>query len=259
MLGYLQRPTRYLFFTGKGGVGKTSLASATAIALAERGTRVLLVSTDPASNLEQVLDCTLSSTPTPIPGVLGLSALNIDPEAAADAYRDRVLGPLRGQLSEDELRERTEELSGACTVEIAAFDEFTGLLTSDTYQSRFDHVVFDTAPTGHTLRLLRLPAAWSTFLNENPRGASCIGPHSALAQHQVSYAAATAALGDPALTTLILVTRPERSALNEAARTSAELGEMAMENQHLVVNGCFTATNRDDEVALALDQRGADA
>lgn len=259
MINVLVHPTRYLFFTGKGGVGKTSLACATAITLVDRGKRVLLVSTDPASNLDQVLGVTLSSLPLPIPLVPGLFALNIDPEAAAAAYRERALGPLRGQVSDQEIARREEELSGACTIEIAAFDEFTGLLTGDERLGAFDHIVFDTAPTGHTLRLLNLPAAWSTFIDDNPRGASCLGPHTALQQQQSKYAEAVAALGDPAQTTLVLVTRPERGALREAARTSGELRDLAMNNQHLIVNGVFTATDRHDQIALALEQRGANA
>jgi arsenite/tail-anchored protein-transporting ATPase len=251
--------TRYLFFTGKGGVGKTSLSCATAIALADAGKRVLLISTDPASNLDQALGTSLSTTPRPVGGVAGLSALNIDPEAAAAAYRERALGPLRGVTGDEELARRAEELSGACTVEIAAFDEFTGYLARDRDLASYDHIVFDTAPTGHTLRLLSLPAAWTDFMDDNPNSASCLGPHTALQQQQVQYREAIAALADPALTTLVLVTRPERGALEEAARTSAELREMGMENQRLIVNGRFTATDRSDPVALALESRGAAA
>jgi arsenite-transporting ATPase len=259
MMHLLNRPTRYFFFTGKGGVGKTSLASATAIALADNGKRVLLVSTDPASNLDQVLGVPLGSEPTPIPAVPGLDALNIDPQAAAAAYRARVLGPLHGRVSDQALRDREEELSGACTVEIAAFDEFTGLLTHDQYRNAYDHIVFDTAPTGHTLRLLHLPAAWSTFLDSNPQGASCLGPHTALTQQRAQYADAVAALGNPAMTTLVLVTRPERGAISEAARTATDLQALGMANQHLIVNGAFVATDRHDAVALALEQRGVAA
>jgi arsenite-transporting ATPase len=243
----------------KGGVGKTSLACATAIALADDGKHVLLVSTDPASTLDQVLGVTLESVPTPIPAVPRLWALNIDPQAAAVAYRERVRSPLRGRVTDKELRDREEERSGACTVEIAAFDEFTGLLTHDAYGNDFDHVIFDTAPTGHTLRLLHLPAAWSTFLHDNPRGASSLGPHSALTQQQAQYADAVAALGDAERTTLVLVARPERGDLREAARTSVDLLGLGMSNQHLIVNGAFVATDRVDRIAMALEQRGVNA
>lgn len=259
MIELVPQPTRYLFFTGKGGVGKTSLACATAITLADRGKRVLLVSTDPVSNLDQVFGVPLSAVPTPIPAAPGLSAVNIDPAAAATAYRDRALTLLRGRLSDQEIERRAEELSGACTVEIAAFDEFTGFLADDGRPAAFDHIIFDTAPTGHTLRLLNLPAAWRDFMADNPYGASCLGPHSALQQQQAQYTAAAAALGDPAKTTLVLVTRPERAALAEAVRSASELRALGMDNQYLIVNGVFTATNRHDPIALALERRGVDA
>lgn len=248
--------TRYLFFTGKGGVGKTSNACATAVVLADAGRRVLLVSTDPASNLAQVLGVTIGSDPTPIPEVTGLFALNVDPEAAARAYRERVVGPYRGVLPDDAVAGMEEQLSGACTVEVAAFDEFTGLLTPDGPGAGFDHVVFDTAPTGHTLRLLQLPAAWTGFLESNERGATCLGPASALKTQQARYAKAVEALGDPERTTVILVARPDRTALQEAARTSEELGALGLRHQRLLLNGVFRATDRSDPLAVALESRG---
>ena len=248
--------TRYLFFTGKGGVGKTSNACATAVALADAGRRVLLVSTDPASNLAQVFGLPIGSAPMPIPAVPGLLALNIDPEAAASAYRERVVGPYRGVLPDDAVAGMEEQLSGACTVEVAAFDEFTELLTPDGSGAGFDHVVFDTAPTGHTLRLLQLPAAWTGFLEANERGASCLGPASALKTQQARYAEAVAALGDPERTTVILVARPDRVALQEAVRTSEELGALGLRHQRLLLNGVFRATDPGDALAAALEARG---
>ena len=249
-------PTRHLFFTGKGGVGKTSNACATAVALADGGRRVLLVSTDPASNLDQVFGTTIGREPTPIPGVPRLSAVNIDPEEAARAYRERVVGPYRGVLPDDAIAGIEEQLSGACTVEVAAFDEFTELLTPEGPAAGFDHVVFDTAPTGHTLRLLQLPAAWTGFLETNERGASCLGPASALKTQQVRYAAAVAALADPARTTVVLVARPERVALEEAGRTAGELAALGLRHQRLLVNGIFHATDRTDPLAVAMEARG---
>jgi arsenite-transporting ATPase len=248
--------TRYLFFTGKGGVGKTSNACATAVALADAGRRVLLVSTDPASNLAQVFGVPIGSAPMPIPAVPGLLALNIDPEAAASAYRERVVGPYRGVLPDDAVAGMEEQLSGACTVEVAAFDEFTELLTPDGSGAGFDHVVFDTAPTGHTLRLLQLPAAWTGFLEANERGASCLGPASALKTQQARYAEAVAELGDPERTTVILVARPDRLALQEAVRTSEELGALGLRHQRLLLNGVFRATDPGDALAAALEARG---
>ena len=251
--------TRHLFLTGKGGVGKTSTACATAIGLAGLGRRVLLVSTDPASNLDEVLGQPVATTPTPITGVPGLSALNVDPEAAAAAYRERVIGPYRGVLPDSAVTRVEEQLSGACTVEIAAFDEFTTLLTDTDLTTVYDHVVFDTAPTGHTLRLLALPAAWSTFIGDGT-GTSCLGPLSGMATQQDRYTQAVTALSDPTATTLVLVARPDTASLTEAARASTELRALGITHQRLVVNGLFTATaGPDDALAAALDAQALSA
>ena len=250
--------TRHLFFTGKGGVGKTSLASACAVQLAEAGRRVLLVSTDPASNLDEVLETRLSDTPTRVTGVPGLSALNIDPEAAAAAYRERMVGPYRSLLPEAAIRSMEEQFSGGCTVEIAAFDAFAALLAGTGVAGDFDHVVFDTAPTGHTLRLLTLPSAWSEFLSTNTTGTSCLGPLAGLEHNRSIYAAAVAALTDAAVTTVVLVARPETAALREAERSRHELAELGVANQVLAINGLFDAPS-EDPVAQAMARRHHDA
>ncbi len=249
-------PTRILFFTGKGGVGKTSAACATAIALADAGKRVLLVSTDPASNLDEVLGVELAATPRAVPRVTGLSALNIDPEQAAHDYRERVVGPYRGVLPAVAIASMEEQLSGACTVEIAAFDEFSKLLGDGTVTVGFDHVVFDTAPTGHTLRLLELPAAWTNFIDSNVGGTSCLGPLSGLADQKALYAASNQALRDAGQTTLVLVARPERASFAEAERTRAELAELGVTHVHLIVNGVFHAEDAGDVTARAMAARG---
>lgn len=247
-------PTRFLLFTGKGGVGKTSLACASAVALADRGRRVLLISTDPASNLDEVLGVTLGATPTLVPGVPRLAALNVDPLAAAQRYRDRLITPLRGRLPEAVLRSMEEQLAGACTTEIAAFDEFTGWLGTPESTSAFDHVIFDTAPTGHTLRLLALPGAWTGFLASSSSGYSCLGPLAGLEKQRVCYEAALAALCDEGRTSLVLVSRPQAAALAEAERASNELAAIGVKNQRLVLNGVFHARARDP-VAMALESR----
>jgi arsenite-transporting ATPase len=256
-MNLLPHPTRHLFFTGKGGVGKTSLSTATAIALADAGQRVLLVSTDAASNLDEMLGIHLSNTPVPVPGVPGLSVLNIDPDVAAEHYRQRVLAQMGEQASEAERATVREQLSGACTTEIASFDEFANLLSGD--GAAYVHLVFDTAPTGHTLRLLSLPQAWSGFLKDNDRGASCLGPHSGLKMQEARFNLALQALSDPVLTTVVLVARPDRSALMEAARTSDELRALGLSQQRLVVNGVFTATDPHDAVACAIARLGQQA
>ena len=256
---FLTTAPRHLFFTGKGGVGKTSLACASAVLLADKGRRVLLLSTDPASNLDAVLGTELANSPTPVAGVPNLQAMNIDPEQATREYRERTVGPYRSALPSQELKLLEERLSGACTVEVAAFDEFALLLSDPDRTQEFDHVIFDTAPTGHTLRLLELPAAWTGFLESAPGDVSCLGPLSGLKTQRERYARTVGALADPKLTAIILVARPERVALMEAARTSTELRGQAMTNQLLVINGVFHASDHNDPLAAAFERRGAEA
>jgi arsenite-transporting ATPase len=246
---------RFLFFTGKGGVGKTSLACATAVRLADDGKRVLLVSTDPASNVGQVFGVSIGNTITPISVVSNLFALEIDPQAAAQAYRDRIVGPVRGVLPEAVVRSIEEQLSGACTTEIAAFDEFTALLTDDILTESYDHIIFDTAPTGHTIRLLQLPGAWSGFLDEGKGDASCLGPLAGLEKQRQRYNDAVAVLADSRRTRLILVARAQRSTLQEAARTSEELAHIGFTDQYLVLNGCMPESEASDPVAQAIYRR----
>lgn len=255
---FLENATRNLFFTGKGGVGKTSVACATAVRLADGGQRVLLVSTDPASNLDEVLGVHLGHHPTVVPSVPGLSAMNLDPEQSAADYRERMVGPYRGVLPDVAVASMEEQFSGSCTLEIAAFDEFSKLLGDAEATKEFDHVIFDTAPTGHTLRLLTLPSAWAGFMETNTTGTSCLGPLAGLQAQQKLYQNTVQALSDAAMTTLVLVTRPETSAFREAARTSGELAELQVKNQHLVINGVFRATVDDDPLANAMELR-ADA
>jgi arsenite/tail-anchored protein-transporting ATPase len=255
----LKHPTPTLFFTGKGGVGKTSLSCATAVALADSGKKVLLVSTDPASNIHEVFGQDIGTDPTAIAGVDGLKAMNVDPEAAAEAYRERVVGPYRGVLPDSAIQSIEEQFAGACTVEIAAFDEFAKLLANEDVTAGFDHVVFDTAPTGHTLRLLTLPTAWTGFIEDAVAGTSCIGPLEGMKQQRALYEGAVNALANKDETTLVLVTRPDRAAVDEAARTSEELAEIGIRNQALAVNGVFKAHDASDAVAVAMERRGGAA
>ena len=244
--------TPFLFFTGKGGVGKTTVASAVAVALGDAGRRVLVVSTDPASNLGDVFGMTVMPEPRPVPDVRGVEVMNLDPEAAAAAYRERVIAPYRGVVPDAEVRAIEEQLAGECTVEVAAFDHFTQLIVDQALAKRYDHVVFDTAPTGHTLRLLNLPSAWSDYIETSPEGASCLGPRSGLHAQRAQYQAAVEQLADPARTTLVLVARPEPAPLREAARASAELATQGIGNQKLVINGLFAQPLAGDPIAEAL-------
>ena len=256
-IALLDQPTKYLFFTGKGGVGKTSVSTAVSIGLADAGKKVLLVSTDAASNLDEMLGIELSNQPVAVPGVPGLQVLNIDPDAAAVDYRARVVEQMGPQASDQDIATVREQLSGACTTEIATFDEFSSLLSHG--GAAYDHVVFDTAPTGHTLRLLSLPKAWSGFLEGNDRGASCLGPHSGLKMQEQLFNAALAALNDATQTTVVLVARPDKGALDEAARTSDELRALGLTNQRLVVNAVFHRTHADDPIATAIEALGRKA
>ncbi|HDZ0785813.1 TPA: arsenical pump-driving ATPase [Klebsiella pneumoniae] len=257
---FLQNIPPYLFFTGKGGVGKTSISCATAISLAEQGKRVLLVSTDPASNVGQVFSQTIGNTILPVASVPGLSALEIDPQAAAQGYRARIVDPIKGILPDDVVNSINEQLSGACTTEIAAFDEFTGLLTDASLLTRFDHIIFDTAPTGHTIRLLQLPGAWSSFIESNPDGASCLGPMAGLEKQREQYSHAVQALSDPDRTRLVLVARLQKSTLQEVARTHDELAAIGLKNQYLVINGVLPETEAvNDTLAAAIWGREQEA
>ena len=254
---FLDRPPRFLFFTGKGGVGKTSIACATAITLARQGRTVLLVSTDPASNVGQVFGLTIGNTITDIPEVVGLSALEIDPDQAAQAYRERIVGPVRGLLPEAEVAAITEQLSGSCTTEIASFNEFTELLTdSEGRIGGFDHVLFDTAPTGHTIRLLQLPGSWTDFLNDGKGDASCLGPLAGLEKQRAVYAEAVAALADSTRTRLVLVARAQTSTLTEITRTHRELAAIGLTHQYVVINGVLpTPADDNDPLASAIYRR----
>ncbi|HSA05665.1 MAG TPA: arsenical pump-driving ATPase [Candidatus Gastranaerophilales bacterium] len=254
MRDLLEKASKFLFFTGKGGVGKTSMACATAVGLAETGKRVLLISTDPASNLDEVLETKLKSTPVQVVGVKGLFAMNINPIIAASEYRERMVEPYRGVLPDAAIQQIEEQLSGACTVEIAGFNEFSKFIGDDNAIKNYDHVVLDTAPTGHTLRLLNLPSAWNDFITNNQTGSSCLGPVSGLAEQKVIFEKVVNSLKDPVKTLLVLVSRAESMSFNEANRASGELKELGLTNQHLIINGLFT-NNSDDKIACAFAEK----
>lgn len=255
-LNFIDQPPRFLFFTGKGGVGKTSIACSTAIQLANAGKWVLLVSTDPASNVGQVFGITIGNQITTVSAVPRLSALEIDPQAAAQLYRDRIVGPVRGILPVSVVKGIEEQLSGACTTEIAAFDEFTTLLVDSELTANYDHIIFDTAPSGHTIRLLQLPGAWNGFLEAGKGDASCLGPLAGLEKQRTQYKAAVDALADPQRSRLILVARAQHSSLREVARTHEELDAIGLSQQYLVINALLPQTETtQDGLAKALYQR----
>ncbi len=242
--------TKYLFFTGKGGVGKTSLASSLAINLADSGKKVVLVSTDPASNLQDVFGTELDNKGKEIKDVPNLTVSNFKPEAAVADYKESVIGPQRGKLPDAVIESMEEQLSGTCTTEVASFNEFSYFIANDEVAEKYDHVIFDTAPTGHTLRMLQLPSAWTNFLDENVYGASCLGQLSGLDEERGVYKKAVDNLANGELTTLILVSRPVDSALKEAERTSIELQELGINNQMQVINGVLK--EHDDELSTSI-------
>ena len=248
-------PTKYLFFTGKGGVGKTSIACATAVGLADKGKKILLISTDPASNLQDVFNQPLNGHGSAIADVPGLTVVNLDPEQAAAEYRERVIAPYKGKLPVSVIQNMEEQLSGSCTVEIAAFNEFSDFITDIQKQDEYDHIIFDTAPTGHTLRMLQLPSAWSTFISESTHGASCLGQLSGLEERKEIYKKAVGTLSNAQTTQLVLVSRPEAAPLNEAARSSHELLLLGIKNQLLIINGVLQQLDKSDAISNQLHER----
>ncbi|MVX65373.1 arsenical pump-driving ATPase [Clostridium chromiireducens] len=245
--------TKYLFFTGKGGVGKTSTACALALNLADEGKKIMLVSTDPASNLQDVFNTELNNKGIQIKEVPNLTVANFEPEAAAAEYRESVIAPYRGKLPQAVIDNMEEQLSGSCTVEIAAFNEFSGMITDEKVFNEYDHIIFDTAPTGHTLRMLQLPSAWSNFISESTHGASCLGQLAGLEEKKEIYKNAVDTLADKDKTTLVLVSRPENSPLKEAERASIELQEIGVNNQILIINGVLQSN--DDELSTAIYEK----
>lgn len=249
---------KFLFFTGKGGVGKTSMACSTAVALADAGKRILLISTDPASNLDEVLETKLNSKPVQVNGVPSLFAMNINPIEAAGEYRERMVGPYRGILPDATIQQMEEQLSGACTVEIAGFSEFSKFVGDESVIKDYDHVVLDTAPTGHTLRLLNLPSAWNDFIESNKTGSSCLGPISGLSEQKILFENVVEALKNPERTLLVLVSRAESMSFKEAGRASNELRELGLNNQYLIINGLFES-NSEDKIAKAFAAKSKEA
>ena len=258
MKDLIKKVPQFLFFTGKGGVGKTSMSCAISIALAKNDKKVLLISTDPASNLDEVLDTKLSSTPTKVNNVENLEAMNINPVIAAHEYKEKMVAPFRGVLPKSAIDQMEEQLNGACTVEIAGFNEFSKYVGDEDISKDYDHIILDTAPTGHTLRLLKLPSAWNTFIEDNTTGSSCLGAVSGLSDNKKLYENVVDNLKNRDKTLLILVSREEKLSLIEASKASKELANQGIQNQHLIINGVFKA-NDEDKIAKSFEKKSKKA
>ena len=258
MKNLIEKIPQFLFFTGKGGVGKTSMSCAISLALAKEGKKVLLISTDPASNLDEVLETKLKSIPTKINGVENLEAMNINPVVAAHEYKEKMVAPFRGVLPQSAIEQMEEQLSGACTVEIAGFNEFSKYVGDIDISKNYEHIILDTAPTGHTLRLLKLPSAWNSFIEDNSTGSSCLGAVSGLSHNKKLYENVVENLKNADKTLLILVSRAEELSLIEASKASHELANQGIKNQHLIINGVFRA-NDEDEIAKSFEKKSKKA
>jgi arsenite-transporting ATPase len=258
MKNLIEKIPQFLFFTGKGGVGKTSMSCAISLALAKEGKKVLLISTDPASNLDEVLETKLKSIPTKINGVENLEAMNINPVVAAHEYKEKMVAPFRGVLPQSAIEQMEEQLSGACTVEIAGFNEFSKYVGDIDISKNYEHIILDTAPTGHTLRLLKLPSAWNSFIEDNSTGSSCLGAVSGLSHNKKLYENVVENLKNADKTLLILVSRAEELSLIEASKASHELANQGIKNQHLIINGVFSA-NDEDKIAKSFEKKSKEA
>ncbi len=227
--------TKFILFSGKGGVGKTSMASTTAVHYAEKGKKTLIVTTDPAANLSDVFEQEIGHRITKIDGINNLYAMEIDPDKATDEYKERSLAPMRELFDEDLIKVAEEQLSGPCTEEIAAFDKFIDFMDNDEYEV----IIFDTAPTGHTIRLLELPVDWSKHIEESSKGSgqTCMGPVAIIQDSKKKYDDAIAKLRDANRTDFIFVMQPEETSLAETQRSSKDLNEIGIKTTKVIVNG----------------------
>jgi arsenite-transporting ATPase len=249
--------TQYIFFSGKGGVGKTSMACTHAVRLAEEGKKTLIVTTDPASNLADVFEQEIGHQITKIRDIAGLWAMEIDPDKATQEYIDRAMAPIRAAFPPQIVQVMEEQMSGPCTAEVAAFDRFTDFLETPTNANRadtdFDVVIFDTAPTGHTIRLLELPSEWSQTIEAANAGSgqTCLGPTAAIQDAKQKYERALAAMRDAEQTTFIFVLNPEAISIKETQRAIQELSKLGIHNYRLIVNGIIPVESAENPLFTA--------
>ena len=246
--------THFVFFSGKGGVGKTSMACTQAVRFADEGQRTLIVTTDPASNLLDTFEQPIGHRVTAIAGVPNLWAMEIDSDQATREYIDRAMDPLRAAFPPQMVQVMEEQMSGPCTAEVAAFDRFTDFLEVPAPGApAFEVVIFDTAPTGHTIRLLELPFEWTQSIGAASQGSgqTCIGPAAAIQDAKHKYERALATLRDPQTTVFTFVLHPEAIALRETQRAIAELGKLGIATHQLIINGIIPAAEKANSLFAA--------
>lgn len=226
------------------------MSAASAVYLATKSKKTLIITTDPASNLADVFEQKIGHKITPIKGVKNLFAMELDPDKATEEYKEKTLSPLRGLIPIESFKVLEEQLNSPCTAEMASFDRFTDFLQ----EPEFEIVIFDTAPTGHTLRLLELPVEWSGVIEKAAKsesgGQTCIGPAAALAESKEKFDRALAGIRNPKQTTFIFVLRPEVTPIYEAKRAISELEKLGITSQELIVNGIYPKSGCDNPFML---------
>lgn len=228
---------KYLFFGGKGGVGKTSVSTATAVWFADHGYSTTIVSTDPTVSLSAMFHQEIpGDNLVPIEQVSNLCGLNINPTDAKGVFQSRLnnlMGQMGGILGGD-------AISTPCAEEMATFDQFVGFLENPKSQV----IVFDTAPTGKTLRELAMPFDWAGYIEKQIRDGKELAlllkmddsSFESLNRDKQRYENALAVLRDPINTIFSLVLLPERLPVEETRSAMNGLDKLGIPVQALVIN-----------------------
>ena len=244
-----------LFFGGKGGVGKTTCAAAAALAASRLGRKVLLVSTDPAHSTSDIFERPIG--PEPVPLSTNLWGLEIDAATESVRYVAEVKERVRQLFGHSILKEAYKQIDLAASMpgaeEVALFDRMGGLIRGE--DTRFDLVIFDTAPTGHTLRLIRMPElmdAWIKALTQSRR--AMLGIEGDVATDPILTSlrdrfdrlqTMRARLMSGRTTAFVLVLIPERLPIEETARAAAQLDETGVKVGGVIVNRVLPTETTD--------------
>jgi arsenite-transporting ATPase len=246
---------RVLFFGGKGGVGKTTCASAMAVAASQAGKRVLLVSTDPAHSTSDMFERAIG--PEPVPLLPNLHGLEIDGAFESRRYVADVKEHIKDLFGPNILKEAHKQIDLAASMpgaeEMALFDRIGALIRGG--DDRFDLLIFDTAPTGHTLRLIRMPElmeAWIRALSRSRRAMLGIEGDDKTDPVMISLTARLehlrefrARLLSPRVSAFVLVMIAERLPIEETARAIEQLDEAGVTVGGLIVNRILPETSPD--------------